>query len=71
MRTALLALTLGACSALHAQQRSPHARKAVEAINQLRTIGVPNSSSDLTVPPGSSLPGLLCKLKTELKGGSR
>lgn len=43
------------------------AQEAVETINQFRAIGVPDSSSDLTVPPGP-VPGLRRKLNTELKG---
>lgn len=42
-------------------------QEAVETINQFRAIGVPDSSSDLTVPPGP-VPGLPRKLNTELKG---
>lgn len=51
---------------LAAQQVSPHAKKAVETIKQLRLIGLPNPD-DLESGPPAKVPGLLRLLNQELK----
>ena len=51
---------------LTAHPVSPHAQKAVEAIQQLRAIGLPDSN-DLNAGPPAKVPGLLRTLNQELK----
>lgn len=57
---------LFACPNLTARPVSPHARKVVATIQQLRAIGLPNSS-DLELGPPAEVPGLLRLLNQELK----
>ena len=68
MRPIAFWLTIAALSGNHAsaQQISPHARKAVETIQQLRAIALPNSS-DFEMGPPAKVPGLLRQLNQELK----
>jgi hypothetical protein len=61
-----LILVILASSDLAAHPISPHARKAVEAIQQLRVIGLP-SANDLESGPPSKVPGLLRLLNQELE----
>ena len=55
-----------ACNSANAQQWSPHARRAVEIIQQLRAIPIPNSD-ELEAGPPANVPGLLRQLNQELK----
>lgn len=57
---------LFACTNLAAEQVSPHAKKAVETIQQLRAIGLPDSN-ELESGPPAKVPGLLRLLNQELK----
>lgn len=68
MKSLLVCLTLFllACTNPAAQQVSPHAQKAVETIQQLRAIGLPNLN-DLESGPPAKVPGLLRLLNQELK----
>jgi hypothetical protein len=61
-----LTLVLFACSNLAARPVSPHAQKAVETIQQLRAIGLPNSN-ELESGPPAKVPGLLRLLNQELR----
>ncbi len=61
-----LGVVLFACTNLIAHPVSPHAQKAVETIQQLRAIGLPNST-DLESGPPDKVPGLLRLLNQELK----
>jgi hypothetical protein len=61
-----LAVALLACTGASAQQVSPHARNAVEAIRQLRAIGLPDPNA-LDLGPPAKVPGLLRQLNQELK----
>jgi|HubBroStandDraft_6_1064221.scaffolds.fasta_scaffold235534_1 hypothetical protein len=61
-----VALALFACTNLAARPVSPHAQKAVETIQQLRAIGLPNSN-DLESGPPAKVPALLRLLNQELK----
>lgn len=61
-----LSLILLACTNLSARSVSPHAQKAVEAIRQLRAIGLPNIIDSESGPP-DKVPGLLRLLNQELK----
>jgi hypothetical protein len=69
MRPLWVCLTLFffACTSVPAHPVSPHAQKAVETIQQLRAIGLPNSN-DLESSPPAKVPGLLRLLNQELKG---
>jgi hypothetical protein len=61
-----LSLAPFACTNLAARSVSPHAQKAVETIQQLRSIGLPNAN-DLESGPPAKVPGLLRLLNHELK----
>ena len=68
MKTLWVCITLFflACTDLFAQQVSPHAKKAVETIQQLRAIGLPKPN-ELESGPPATVPGLLRLLNQELK----
>jgi hypothetical protein len=68
MRPILVCLTLVLFTSANSAARpvSPHAQKAVETIQQLRAIGLPNSN-DLESGPPAKVPGLLRQLNQELK----
>jgi len=54
------------CGSVSASDVSTHARNAVDAIRQLREIGMPNAEHPEAGPP-SKVPGLLKKLNSELR----
>ena len=66
LRLAFLLSTFLLCHAVSAREVSDHARKAVEAIRQLRAIGVPDSMEDAPSVP-AKVPGLLRTLNKELR----
>ncbi|HSY90507.1 MAG TPA: hypothetical protein VK812_04000 [Candidatus Binatus sp.] len=61
----LIALLL-ACARLSGQNGSAHAQSAVEAIQQLRAIGLPDIEGGQTGPP-ARVPGLLRQLNQQLR----